>query len=351
MKTFLKKMIGSVLLLAVLAGMAAVPTAALDISEKYPTDESSPLKDLTICFYGDSVCSANCERDTEYADIRGWAGRIGAVTGCTFYNFGVSGASVSDCRGANTILTQLKQTKSQGINPDVIVLHGGVNDAWDAIEVGEISPSFASYSKFNPSTFAPALEQVIAYAEDTFPDAEICYVINFEFLNANMGERLMDMDEYVDATIEICDKWYISYLDLYHDTALVNALHPHTVSASGAKQYQNTYLYDFVHPSTEGYDLLYVPILKFLEELIAPTPKPKPEPQPEPQPEPEAEPEQEVKGEEGSELENEVQQPTEEPKQENTIAIILGATAASPIAVAIAVIMLCAKNKNKKTKS
>ena len=344
MKSFLTKVLTFVLALIVLAGLAITPVAALDVSEQYPTDENSPLKDLTICFYGDSICSANCERDTEYSVVRGWAGRIGAVSGCTYYNFGVSGASVSSCRNGNTIIAQLKQTKSQGIVPDVIVLHGGVNDAWDAVDAGEISDGFLYQSKYNPSTFAPALEQVLSYIEDTFPKAEICFVINFEFLNAQMGERLMDMDEYVDTTIEICEKWDIPYLDLYYNEEVVNALHPYTTNSYGGKSYQNTYLYDFVHPSTAGYDVLYTYIYDFLVELIDPTYGV--EPEPEPQPEPEPEPEIEEKPEQPEEDTSDEVLTTGASETSNGIVPILVAVAAVVVAGALVAIVLTLKKKN-----
>jgi hypothetical protein len=85
-----------------------------------------------------------------------------------------------------------------------------------------------------------------------------------------MGISLMDMDRYVDATIEICEKWGIPYLDLYHDEELVDALHPYKKGSNGTKQYQTTYLYDFVHPSTLGFDLIYPYINEFLIGLIDP---------------------------------------------------------------------------------
>jgi hypothetical protein len=266
----MKKTIAKLLCLSVatlmIVSLAIVPSfAKISLDKLYPLDEESPLQDLSIGFYGDSICSANCERDTDYADVRGWAGRIGAVSGCVYYNYGVSGASISNCRGSNTVINQLIQTKNAGRWHDMIVLHGGVNDAWDGIEVGEITDGYLPTDEYDPTTFAPALEQTLSYIEDNFPEAEVCYIINFKFLNTTMGQKLMDMDEYVDTTIEICEKWGIRYLDLYHDEEVVNMLHP-----KSGNSYSNVFLYDFVHPSTEGYDVLYPYINEFLIDLVDP---------------------------------------------------------------------------------
>lgn len=301
MKKFLTKVICLIVFVLVLISLAVTPAfAAVDLEELYPLDEESPLADMYIGFFGDSICEGMVEMNTDYASVRAWAGRVAAVNGCKFDNYGRSGASISNCRGANTVMTQLQSAKQAGKQYDMIVLHGGVNDAWDDVEVGEISEGYLPVSSYDPSTFAPGLEQVLAYVEKNFPDAIVCYIINFKFLNASMGISLMDMDRYVDATIEICEKWGIEYLDLYHNDELVDALHPYTTGPSGTKHYQAVYLYDFVHPSTLGFDLIYPYVNEFLIELVdpyynddEPEPEPDPEPDPDPDPEPDPEPEPE----------------------------------------------------------
>ena len=37
---------------------------------------NNPLFGKSVLFVGDSLCEAYCERETEYADRRGYAGRI-----------------------------------------------------------------------------------------------------------------------------------------------------------------------------------------------------------------------------------------------------------------------------------
>ena len=96
----------------------------------------SVLKDKKILFCGDSICAASVY---DYKDCNrwGWAGRISSATGCFYINAGVDGASLSTCRKENRILTQLEAHKNEEF--DLIVLHGGVNDAWDSIPAGKRS--------------------------------------------------------------------------------------------------------------------------------------------------------------------------------------------------------------------
>ena len=324
MKKSAWKLIFVVFSLLMVLSMTIFSSSALSMSDLYPLDEESPLRDLSIGFYGDSICEGNVEKDTDHASVRAWAGRIASVNGCEFYNYGRSGASISNCRGGNTVINQLKTTKSEGRQYDIIVLHGGVNDAWDAVEVGEMEDAFPPTDKYDASHFAGGLEQTLSYVEENFPDAMVCYIINFKFLNASMGIKLMDMDEYVDMTIDILEKWGIPYLDLYHNEEVVNTLHPYTTGPSGVKYYQKTYLYDFVHPSTEGFDVLYPYINDFLIELVDPYYNdPAPDPEPEPKPEPEPTPEEPTPDPE----------PKPDPKPQSGCGAVMGATAMSLVAL------------------
>ena len=98
------------------------------------------LKGKTAAFLGDSICMASTF-DKEH-QWWGWAGRIDRDYGFASYvNKGCDGASVSDCRKQNRVIFQLERIKD--MNFDYLMLHGGVNDAWDSREVGKMTDSFA----------------------------------------------------------------------------------------------------------------------------------------------------------------------------------------------------------------
>lgn len=210
-----------------------------------------------ILFTGDSITDAYCERTNARRDIMyGWVSRIGEYNGMKWITTGYGGASVSDCRGENTILRQLR--RKQNSSYDIVVLHGGVNDAWDSAPLGKISDSFDP-KDFNVSTFAGGLETTIQFAKTCFPDAIIGYIINFKLPLAPYG-KISNMNGYVAITKQACDKWGIHYLDLYNNKELNDALEVGT---------STKYLPDHIHPNTGGYDIIYPYIETWLMDLVS----------------------------------------------------------------------------------
>ncbi len=244
----------------------------------YSVKADSPLKGVDVGFFGDSICAANCEKGTAMESIRGWAGRIGHSNDMNWENHGVGGASVSTVRGDKTIYAQLEASDIEDY--EMIILHGGTNDAWSGALVGRMTEpdEFDPSDSYETGTFAGGLEQLFAYIRENNPDAIVGYIINFKFIASTNGVQvqvpdgnggtvtdyqLRHMEKYVETTKEICDKWDVPYIDLYSDDELTNKLHP--VSGSG---YATTYLSDFVHPSTAGYDLLTPYIEEFMIDIL-----------------------------------------------------------------------------------
>ncbi|MBQ8893473.1 MAG: SGNH/GDSL hydrolase family protein [Clostridia bacterium] len=213
------------------------------------------LRDKNALFVGDSICYGS--QDTA-GGIRGWAQRIAADTGLNAVNNGRSGASVSDVREVTnrggTVLTKLMEKKSQDF--EYVVLHGGVNDAWDSVEVGEMEESFDP-AYFNTSTFAGGLETLIYNAIVTYGDiAAIGYLINFKAPNCTNG-RISDMTAYNEVAKKICDKWGITYFDMYNHQEITRELAFTT----------NTHTKDFIHPLPSGYDVLSPYIADYMRTM------------------------------------------------------------------------------------
>lgn len=213
----------------------------------------SPLYGKKILFCGDSICDAYVEKsDSRYSSIAGWAGRIGTYNDMDWLNKGTSGASISNIRGTNTVIAQLKSQVMLASEYEVVLLHGGVNDGWDNAPVGKMTDSFNS-EDFDLSTFAGGLEYTIWYTKTKFKKAKIGYIINAR-TPSGYGS-LSNMSKYYDLAKQICDKWEIPYLDLYNDETLKNTKIP-------------TCDNDNIHPTHEGYDILYPYIEKFAESLF-----------------------------------------------------------------------------------
>ncbi len=217
-------------------------------------DKTGPLYRKSALFMGDSICDGSHEGGFFY---RGWAGRIGEVNCMEYVNAGLSSSSISTCREdhpAGRILRQLQNNKDG--NYDYVIMHGGVNDAWDSAPVGEVSDGF-DVSSFDTTTFAGGLEELFYYATQYYPKAALGYIINYDIKNATQTEGVNDMSAYFTVAKEICDKWNIPYLDLYWNEDVADTLKVGT----------NKYLYDYIHPDTLGYDQLYPFIEEWMEEL------------------------------------------------------------------------------------
>ena len=270
----------------VVNGSSSGSTGNDELDTLYPINQDSPLKGITVGFYGDSISAAGVDNNTKFQPVKGWAGRIGRTNAMEWYNHSVSAYSVSNCRGAKTIISQLQSTIKRDY--DMIILHGGTNDAWDNAPVGKMTEGFGASNTYDVTTFAGGLEQIFAYIREQNPDAMVGYVINFKFINASkgatvsipngdkkptMGYRLNNMEDYVEMTKKICDKWGVPYVDLYSIDELTTALHPESKGT-----YSNVYLSDFIHPTSAGYDIIYPYIEEFMIDMVTPDVEPEPDP-------------------------------------------------------------------------
>lgn len=227
----------------------------LDLYEKmnsmgYIEYEKEVFTDKTTLFLGDSICAANCESGKSY---RGWAGRIQSSTGMTCVNRGQSGASLSTARGTNRVINIYNLVKKNSY--DFIIMHGGVNDAWENTKVGQMSDSFEP-SSFNTATYAGGLEELFYNVTKDHPEAKLGYIFNFATPKFNTG-RIANMTEYYDMAKKICEKWGIPYLNMYEDDEFSSLLKVNTA----------VNLSDYLHPNTAGYDIIYKYIMFWMETL------------------------------------------------------------------------------------
>lgn len=212
------------------------------------------LKGKSVIFVGDSLCEAVCEHnDPLYSQTPGWAGRIIAKKEMTGLNRSKGGASMSLCRGENTVINQLIAEK--GNKYDYCIIEGGGNDAWDSAPVGAMTEGFEG--PFDMNSFAGGLEATFKYAKDNYSGARFGFIVTFQMPIAQFG-RMSDMSEYFALSKQICDKWGIPYLDLYFDENLNKYL---------LKTHTTECLPDTVHPNSKGYNILTPYIANWMETL------------------------------------------------------------------------------------
>lgn len=293
--------------------------------EKQPVRKDSPLYGKKILFCGDSICEAYVEKDNpKYARIAGWAGRIGTYNNMDFVNKGLGGAAFSyfnpEKNPTYLILTQLQQEAETADSFDLVLLHGGVNDMWDKVPRGEISES-RDPKDFDMETFAGAMEATFCYAKETYKNAAIGFLINFQ-THSGYGYlgNSKEMKLYWELAKQICDKWEIPYLDMYNEMPFKRM---HIPTDHGG---------DGIHPIYEGYEMLYPHIEKFVESLVPRIPE-KEEPTPG----------------KTSDVTSEITSEGETPDEKSSaLPYILGGAGALAVGGAAAAIAVSAKKKKKK---
>ncbi len=219
--------------------------SAADNTESAKTFES--FDGLKILFFGDSITRAT-------VDNVGWPGRIAKK-----YNFracenlAVPGAIVM--QAGKNVMAQVRGARSKHKDADIIILHGGTNDAWQGIPMGVMTEGFDPQT-FDKSTFAGGLENLLYYTKGLFPNAAVGFIVNFRFREA--PKNLENMEPYVDLTIQILEKWDVPYADLYHNETLEKRFKTGTHFSDDIN----------VHPNAKGYDVLTPFITNWMENTF-----------------------------------------------------------------------------------
>lgn len=224
-----------------------------------------PLYKKECLFVGDSICSAG--HDTKDGDgLRGWARRVKELSGAYCTNAGVSGAALSDCRldsGTEYHIIHKQISKYSGKDFDYVLIHGGTNDAWDTTPIGKVTKEYDP-TFFDLSTYAGGLEMAIYTAITEYGDtAAFGYLMNFQMPRNTRGVVATKLGEYFAVGKEICEKWNISYFDMFNHTEINKKMAPMT----------DEHLPDGTHPDDSGYDILGPYINDYMKSMTPVTQK------------------------------------------------------------------------------
>ena len=224
------------------------------------------LRGKSVLFVGDSITEAICEVNTpRLRYTAGWPGRVGWANEMRWLNTGISGATVSNNWGpGNTVRNQVGWHK--GMPFDLVIAHGGINDAMGKCPAGTIAPG--GPEDYNPSaedfkTFAGSLEYLFWQIRTQIPTAKVGYIINFKVKPSGWSDWAK-MPEYLPLMKAACKKWQIPYLDLWEDDSVTAQMKPETRMALG----------DSLHPNDLGYDILYPYVEQFVEAVATGAAKP-----------------------------------------------------------------------------
>lgn len=169
---------------------------------------------------------------TDYTQM--WWFLFGQSYGCTLDKCNAfSGSRVSnDANFGGGIENNFIGRSSNLGNPDLIIVLGGTNDFWNAIEVG--TDKFSGWSDSDLTKYRPAVSYLINKLKTEHPDADIIWLWNKKMTGYGPPNGAQIYPNYERATYEICEHYGIPCIDL---TMEVVGNHP---SAVGMKQIRNT---------------------------------------------------------------------------------------------------------------
>ena len=251
----------------------------IDLNEDI-LDESSPLYGLKGLFMGDSISRGShdyisyTDQSDENSLRVGWAGGISARTGLISTNPSVSGARVSyrgedlENPGSWVYNQQLPYVTQEF---DLVVMHGGVNDASGGRQaIGSPLPVTSTKEELmdaakatmtgpdgNKSTsYIAGLQLLFHSVKSNFPEATLFFVANYQLASSSKHTLL---GEYLEAAREVCEMYGVHYIDLYNNAELNEKLEHDTLN----------YIEDHVHPNKPGYDIVTPYIQAELERVMA----------------------------------------------------------------------------------
>lgn len=281
-------------------------------------ESTSPLKDKKMLFMGDSISYGSGDGVSPFRTGRAWAGRIADRTGAIVTNASVSGAKASFVSGddkAKWLYTQFNSNKNKEF--DIIVMHGGVNDARHNRKVGEILDTDDA-TKLNKAmdTYAGGLQWLFYNVKKEQPNAKLFFIANHR-LDGHSTGNAKNMSPYFDMAKQLCEKYGIIFIDLYNNKELNDKLETTTTK----------YLPDTLHLNAAGYEIITPYIIDALEAGLTAPVEPETTPAPETTEEPTQTTEEPTQSTEEPEVTPAPEQTTAPAEEDGCGGMIAGAVA------------------------
>lgn len=229
-----------------------------DISEEA---KAHPFYGKEALFVGDSISYGSYDTPPTYRNpSASWARRLALTTGLIPTNISYPGASVgkttvSGVKWEYDLMIPALMSKK---NYDMVVFHGGVNDARQNVAVGEALSSDTDrkvlVEEARLATFAGGLQIMFHDAKEKWPEADLYYVANFKLVTDSVKGK--DMSEYFAQAKILCAEYGVQYIDLYNDVALYEEFDYESDSI----------LPDLIHPISSAYDILFPTVLRLFNE-------------------------------------------------------------------------------------
>ena len=207
---------------------------------------------MKILFFGDSITDANRDRETDcglrsygVGFVRTIAGKLlfDEPTGYTIINRGVSGNRIVD------LYARIKKDLWNE-TPDFLSILIGVNDIWHEI---------AHQNGVDLARFERIYRSIIEETQERLPNIKILLCEPFVLLGAatqDAYERFLEVKEYAKIVKKLAEEYGLYFLPLQDKFDEYSEKY-------GATQY----LFDGVHPSVAGAQLIANEWLALFEEI------------------------------------------------------------------------------------
>lgn len=237
--------------------------ATLGINELSEEGKAHPFYGKKALFIGDSISYGSFDTPPTYRNpSASWARRLALTTGLVPTNVSYPGASVAKT-GISGVKWEYELLSPEIISKrtyDMIVFHGGVNDARQGVEAGVAMSSDTPRRDLNDeerlATFAGGLQWMFHETRTRWPEAELYYVANFKLVPDSLKGK--DMNEYLTQAKILCAEYGVHYIDLFDDAVLYETF----------DYTSKDFLSDLIHPSGPAYDVLFPSILRLFEATI-----------------------------------------------------------------------------------
>lgn len=229
-------------------------TATYEIDSQKTDLVKSGLYKKSIVLNGDSICAGGSTRVSfgkQLADKYEMSINNKSVGGATIA-YGTTSSGTNRHWVCNTISNMPSKA-------DYVLLEGGINDYWNNVELGRITQT--TTEDVDNTTFYGALESICRQAKDKWTNSKIIFITSHKIQTTSTRKNDIGytFDEYHSAIIEVCNKYSIPVCDIY-------SLSEFDTSKTEYLQYtsddNNDGIRDGVHPTTQGYEMFYVPLIE-----------------------------------------------------------------------------------------
>ena len=207
----------------------------------------------TIGTFGDSIAFAVGAHQFGYSEMIGYNHRMRVD------NRAVNSATLGITYGKHCICDDVLAYVNNDSTYDYILVEGGVNDYFNDIPLGTVTPSGTTV--FDRTTVCGALEMIFSRIRSTAPSAKTVFVIAHDILDTRVkkNDQGLTFLDYSEGIREVCEKYGIEIADC--STELT------TSDPDMERQYTYTWRgifpdSDGIHPNEEGYRRFYVPVIE-----------------------------------------------------------------------------------------